>query len=79
MSILDNINKPAPRMYRKFSNAYIVVMLPALTTAAQSFGFGDKMANRIMIGLVLSGAMVKFVGMIIANGEEYTKTQNTES
>lgn len=64
---------PAPRGWRKFENAYIVAFAPALMGAVQSWGLSDKMANRLMILITLSAAMIKGIGMIISNGEVYAQ------
>lgn len=67
----SNINKPAPKGWRKFENAYFMALAPALLGAIQSWGLSDDKANKGMIILTLFGAAIKFTGFIIANGEEY--------
>jgi len=71
---LKNINSPAPRMYRKFENAFCVAISPAILTAIQGWGLSDSVANKCMIMLTLSVALVKGFGMILANGESYSAT-----
>ena len=70
--------RPAPRFWRKFENGYIMVLAPAIIAASQSWGLSDKYANRATIGVTVSMALVKFIGYLIANGEEYVKTTTDE-
>jgi hypothetical protein len=78
MKILQNINYPAPKSYRKFENAYTVLIAPALVGAIQGWGLSDSVANHYMILLTISVAVVKGIGMLSRNGEVYATTSTTE-
>lgn len=74
---LSNAQKPAPRWWRKLERAMLIAFIPAAVTIIQGFQFEDELfATRLMlyvnIGLV---AIIKGVGMILANGEEYAQTE----
>lgn len=73
---LSNMSKPAPKGYRKFENAYTLILAPALIAVIQSWGLSDLQANRAMIILTFSVAVVKFLGMILANGQQYTESED---
>lgn len=68
-----NLNKPAPSLYRKFENAYFTALSPAIGGLIMGWGFEDLIANRLTLSLVVVGAIIKGFGMILANGERYTK------
>lgn len=76
--VIQNINKPAPRLYRKFENALLILIIPAIVMVLTNWGFKDEvLLNRlILIVNVLLVAIIKGIGMIIANGEVYTKEKN---
>ena len=79
MKILQNIQYPAPKSYRKFENAYAVLIAPALVGAIQGWGLSDSVANKAMIILTLSVAVVKGIGMMSRNGEVYATSSTTET
>lgn len=66
-----NINRPAPLNYRKFENAYFTCLAPAIGGLILGWGFEDLIANRLTLVIVVVGAMVKGLGMILANGQVY--------
>jgi hypothetical protein len=68
-----NINKPAPSLYRKFENAYFTVLSPAIGALIMGWGFQDVITNRLTLSLVVVGALIKGLGIVLANGERYTK------
>jgi hypothetical protein len=72
-------NKPAPKFYRRFENAYIIVLAPAIMAAIQGWGLTDQIANRSMIVVTVSAAIVKGIGFLIANGETYTTITNDDN
>jgi len=70
---IKNRNRPAPGLYRKFENAYFTALAPSLGGLILGWGFEDLITNRLTLTLVVVGAFVKGFGMILANGERYTK------
>jgi hypothetical protein len=74
--ITIDTKRPAPKLWRKFENMYIMFIAPAMGTAIQGWGFSDAICNKSMIVIGVSVALVKGVGFFLANGEEYTSTQN---
>lgn len=71
MSLQDNLKRPAPKWYRKFENAYIIVLAPAIATVISTWGLPELIVNRSLQIIGLTVAIVKAMGMIIANGEVY--------
>lgn len=68
-----NIRKPAPKRWRKFEDGMLTLLIPAAVAIVQGYEFSNELlATRtilwINIGLV---AVIKFVGMMLANGEDY--------
>jgi hypothetical protein len=59
--------RPAPKKWRKFENAYIMIIAPALGGAIQGWDLGDKISNRCMIIIGISVAIVKAVGFLVAD------------
>ncbi|MDP4248117.1 MAG: hypothetical protein Q8932_19945 [Bacteroidota bacterium] len=70
----NQLDKPAPLYYRRFTNAYIVCILPAVSALCAGWGFSDKASNRIGLMLIFSAALVKGVGMVLGNGQDYVPT-----
>ena len=76
--ITINTNKPAPKKWRKFENAYIIILAPAIMAGVQGWGLSDKIANRSMILVTISAAIIKAIGFIIANGDDYVSNQKQD-
>lgn len=74
---LNQTSKPAPLGYRKFMNAYIIVVMPALTSFIAAWGFSTAIQAKLGILLVLTGAFVKGMGMVLGNGQVYTPSNQT--
>lgn len=74
MAVKISTKDPAPKWWRKFENGYIMVLVPSMITAVQTWGLSDKVANRAMILITISAAIAKFIGFLIANGETYQQS-----
>jgi hypothetical protein len=72
----DQLGKPAPLGYRRFTNAYIVCICPALTGLFAGWGFSDAAEKKIGLVLVFSMAVVKGVGMVLGNGQVYSPSDD---
>ena len=70
-----NTRRPAPSLYRKFENAYFIALAPAIGGLILGWGFTDIVANRLTLLVVVFSALVKGMGMVLANGEDYVKTK----
>ena len=71
---LKNANRPAPLSYRKFENAYFIVIAPAVVSLIMGWGFEDLIVERLLLAFGFVGALVKGFGMMLANGQVYTKS-----
>lgn len=76
----SNRNKPAPKMYRRFENAMLTAIIPATVLVLQGWGFqNDLIGTRaiLIIGTALV-AVIKGVGMMLSNGQDYVDVTPTE-
>lgn len=69
---LNQTSKPAPLGYRKFMNAYIIIIMPSLTAFIATWGFTSALQAKLGVLLVLSSAVVKGAGMVLGNGQIYS-------
>lgn len=77
---MNQMNKPAPLGYRKFQNAMIIFLIPGAVGMIQGWGMADKTANRWLMILGFLPAVIKGVGILLGNGQEYVPTnQSIES
>lgn len=82
---LSQTNMPAPLNYRKFLNAMIVVIIPALSTFIMGLKLEEYTKYIIAQSFILLMAILKGLGMLIGNGQQYVpsneaveKTQNEQ-
>jgi hypothetical protein len=69
---LNQTSKPAPLGWRKFMNAYIIAIMPAITVFIATFGFSTALQAKLGTLVILSGAVVKGLGMVLGNGQIYS-------
>lgn len=69
---LNQTSKPAPLGWRKFMNAYIIAIMPAITVFIATFGFSVALQAKLGTLVILSGAVVKGLGMVLGNGQIYS-------
>lgn len=71
-------HRPAPRGWRKFENAMIIMFIPTATAIIQGWGFTNELlATRLNLLIAVGFAgLVKGIGLLIANGEEYVKIED---
>lgn len=70
-------HRPAPKGWRKFENAMIIMFIPTATAVIQGWGFTNEtlaMRLNLLIAVGLAG-LIKGIGVLIANGEEYVKVE----
>lgn len=68
---LSQIENPAPLAYRRFSNAMIMFIIPGLATLIAGWGLPDLIANRWLLLLSFIPALIKGIGVLLGNGQEY--------
>ncbi len=78
---IDNANKPAPRWWRKLENGLLMLLIPSAVGIIQGIKFDNealatKLTLFINVGLV---AIIKFITVMLANGEEYTSGKDEQS
>jgi hypothetical protein len=73
-----NSKKPAPKWYRKLEEALLIIIIPSAVIMIQGWGFEDEaFVNKLIIIFnVALVALVKAIGVLLANGENYQKNQD---
>lgn len=75
---VSNVNKPAPRWWRKLDDAVLFIIIPITTLVLQGWGFKPEQQKNVdranLIVAVALPIFMKGMGKILANGEEYAKT-----
>lgn len=78
----NNVNKPAPRWWRKLEDGLLMILIPATVAIIMGWDFADDaFANKLTL-IINTGivALIKFIGKILANGEEYVAVdKNTDT
>lgn len=69
---INQINTPAPLGYRKVTNAIILCFVPMVTTIVQALPMSDAKRNVWMIVIGAIPVLLKGIGMILGNGQQYT-------
>lgn len=73
MGLIENMNKPAPRWFRKSKKA-ILVLVVALNAMIANWGIHDPLlVSRIQLWCTIGiGAIMEALDIVLTNGEEYT-------
>lgn len=74
---LNQTSKPAPLGYRKFMNAYIVCIAPATGSLLAAWGLSADHLAKALLVVGYTTAIVKFLGMVLGNGQVYTPSNET--
>lgn len=76
----SNANRPAPKWWRKLENGLLMVLIPAIVAILMGWGFADEAFANKLILLINTGivALVKFIGMMLANGDDYLSNYQQE-
>lgn len=74
---LDQMDRPAPLFYRRFTNAMIIFIIPAAVLLVQGWGgLSDRALNRWMLILAFIPPLIKGVGVMIGNGSYIEENKN---
>jgi hypothetical protein len=75
-----NAGKPAPKWWRKLENGLLMVIIPSTVGILMGWGFKDEAFANKLILLINTGlvALVKFIGMMLANGDDYISNMSNE-
>lgn len=66
------MDRPAPLWYRRFSNAMIFAIIPAASSFVEDWGLGDVTEKRLLHGFIFLAALIKGIGLMLGNGQNYT-------
>lgn len=77
----SNVNYTAPKKWRKIENALLIAIIPAIVLVLTNWGFSDeKQLNRILLIVsTLLPALIKGIGLILADDEEKDKESVLDS
>ena len=68
----SQLDKPAPLGYRRFVNAYTVLVAPSIVTLVTTWGASTLTIARTGAVVIFSVALVKAAGMVLGNGQIYS-------
>jgi hypothetical protein len=74
----SQFNNPAPRWYRRLTNAVIVCFLPAYVGMVQGLTMSDEKRNVLMVIGTAVPFLFKGLGMLLGNGEYESKPSEKE-
>ncbi len=69
---VDQMGKPAPLGYRRFSGAMIIFIIPGAAALVSGWGLSDKIQNRWLLVLAFIPALIKGIGAFLGNGQIYS-------
>lgn len=76
---VNNMDRPAPKIWRRLTNATIMFFLPMVTGIVQGVPMPDSSRNVWMIGIVAVPFLLKGIGMILGNGEVYADVSQVKA
>lgn len=68
----SQLDKPAPLYYRRFVNAYTIVVGPSIVGFVTAWGATTLTIARTGAVVIFSIALVKAAGMVLGNGQIYS-------
>lgn len=74
---LDQMDKPAPLWYRRFSNGMIMFIIPGGVGVVQGLTMSAASRNVLMLVLAFLPALLKGIGVMMGNGQYYTPSNET--
>lgn len=74
---LSQFSRPSPLWYRRLTNAIILCFLPMYTGIVQGVSMDVDVRNINMIIIASIPFLLKGIGMILGNGQDYTPSNET--
>lgn len=75
----SNIDKPAPRWYRKAKRVIGLLSGPTVMAVFQIFSLTDKQMANVATIIAFLPTVLEVFNAVLANGEEYKKADNANS
>ena len=72
---IDNINKPAPKWYRKSKRVIGLLSGPTVMAVFQVFNLTDKQMANVGVIIAFLPTVLEVFSAILANGEQYAPTE----
>ena len=72
---IDNINKPAPKWYRKAKRVIGLLSGPTVMAVFQVFNLTDKQMANVGVIIAFLPTVLEVFSAILANGEQYAPTE----
>jgi len=75
---IDNINKPAPKWYRKSKRVIGLLSGPTVMAVFQVFNLTDKQMANVGVIIAFLPTVLEVFSAILANGEQYAPTEEKQ-
>ena len=72
---IENINKPAPKWYRKAKRVIGLLSGPTVMAVFQVFNLTDKQMANVGVIIAFLPTVLEVFSAILANGEQYAPTE----
>lgn len=72
---ISQVNSPAPKAWRAFERAYIIVFSPSLSGFLAVLLTDQRALALAGAAIIFSNGIVKAIGVFLGNGQEYTDTE----
>jgi len=77
---IDQLGSLPPKMWRRFERAYMIFLFPAIAAFIHNWGITDALLlKRLDQVIIFSIPLVKFVGMLLGNGQEYADREENKN
>lgn len=71
---VSNMDRPAPKWYRKFSTYMIVFIIPGVILLINGWGLPIIVVNHWLLILAFVSPAIKGFGIFFGNGQEFTES-----
>ena len=75
---IENINKPAPKWYRKSKRVIGLLSGPTVMAVFQVFNLTDKQMANVGVIIAFLPTVLEVFSAILANGEQYAPTEEKQ-
>ena len=76
---ITNVNRPAPKWYRKMKRVIALCSGPTVMAVFQVFNLSDKQMANVGIIIAFLPTLLEIFSAVLANGEQYAPIQDEQS